>query len=43
MILINIENVSYKYKNGKQVLKNISFSVKKGEQLLGKMDQENQQ
>lgn len=31
MILINIENVSYKYKNGKQVLKNISFSVKKGE------------
>ena len=31
MILINIENVSYKYKNGKQVLKNIRFSVKKGE------------
>ncbi|MEF2642336.1 MAG: ATP-binding cassette domain-containing protein [Clostridia bacterium] len=29
--MINIENVSYKYKNGKQVLKNISFSVKKGE------------
>lgn len=26
--MINIENVSYKYKNGKDVLKNISFSIK---------------
>lgn len=33
MILINVENVSYKYKNGKQVLKNINFSVNKGEIL----------
>ena len=29
--MINIENVSYKYKNGKNVLKNISFSIKNGE------------
>ena len=29
--MINIENVSYKYKNGKDVLKNISFSIKNGE------------
>lgn len=33
MILINVENVSYKYKNGKQVLKNINFSINKGEIL----------
>lgn len=29
--MISIENVSYKYKNGKKVLKNVSFSVKNGE------------
>lgn len=29
--MISIENVSYKYKNGKNVLKNVSFSVKNGE------------
>ena len=33
MILIKVENVSYKYKNGKQVLKKINFSVNKGEIL----------
>jgi len=36
--MINIENVSYKYKNGKEVLKNINLKIKEGEviSIIGK-------